>query len=77
VHKSLTDHYRRTLDEPIPALGNRSPRQAAKTAKGRDKVIAWLKVLENGSGRQAPDDPMASYELTGMWEELGVSEHRL
>lgn len=76
VHQGLTDHYRRTLDEPIPALGNRSPRQAAKTAKGRDKVIAWLKMLENGSGRQDPDDPMASYDFTWMWEELGVTEQR-
>ncbi|MCZ8043681.1 MAG: hypothetical protein O9330_14485 [Beijerinckiaceae bacterium] len=76
VHEGLTDHYRRTLDEPIPALGNRSPRQAAKTAKGRDKVIAWLKMLENGSGRQDPNDPMASYDFTWMWEELGLGEQR-
>lgn len=76
VHQGLTDHYRRTLDEPIPALGNRSPRQAAKTAKGRDKVIAWLKLLENGSGRQDPDDPMASSDFTWMWDELGVAEQR-
>ena len=26
----LKDHYRRTLDEPVPMLGNRTPRQAAK-----------------------------------------------
>jgi hypothetical protein len=77
VHQSLTDHYRRTLDEPIPALGNRSPRQAAKTAKGRDKVVAWLKMLENSSERHKPDDPMASYDFTWMWEELCVAEHRL
>jgi hypothetical protein len=76
VHQGLTDHYRHTLDEPIPALGNRSPRQAAKTARGRDKVISWLKMLENGSGRQDPDDPMASYDFTWMWEELGVAEQR-
>lgn len=76
VHQGLTDHYRRGLDEPIPALGNRAPRQAAKTAKGRDKVIAWLKMLENGSGRQEPDDPMASYDFTWIWEELGIAEHR-
>jgi hypothetical protein len=76
VHQGLTDHYRRTLDEPIPALGNRSPRQAAKTAKGRDKVIAWLKMLENDSGRQDPDDPMASYDFAWMWEELGLLAHR-
>lgn len=76
VHQGLTDHYRRTLDEPIPVLGNRSPRQAAKTAKGRDKVVAWLKLLENHSGRQEADDPMAAYDFTWMWEELGVAEHR-
>ncbi|HBK93306.1 MAG TPA: hypothetical protein DDZ68_16725 [Parvularcula sp.] len=76
VHRRLTDHYRRTLDEPIPALGNRSPRQAAKTAKGREKVIAWLKMLENSSGPQDPDDPIASYDFSWMWDELGASEHR-
>lgn len=76
VHQGLADHYRRTLDESIPALGNRSPRQAAKTAKGRDKVIAWLKMLENGSAQQDPDDPMASYDFTWMWEELRLLGHR-
>ena len=43
IHQGLTDHYRRTLDEPIPSLGNQSPRKAAKTGKGREKVIGWLK----------------------------------
>jgi hypothetical protein len=76
VHQRLTDHYRRTMDEPIPALGNRSPRQAAKTAKGREKVVDWLKMLENSSGGQDPDDPMASYDFTWLWNELGVLEHR-
>jgi hypothetical protein len=28
VHQALTDHYRNTLDEPIPALGNQTPRKA-------------------------------------------------
>ena len=42
IHQGLTDHYRRTLDEPIPSLGNQSPRKAAKTGKGREKVIGWL-----------------------------------
>ena len=46
VHQALTDHYRNTLDEPIPALGGQTPRKAVKTAKGRKKVIAWLKMLE-------------------------------
>ena len=37
VHQGLTDHYRRMLDEPIPALGNATPRTAAKSTKGRER----------------------------------------
>jgi hypothetical protein len=76
VHQSLTDHYRRTLDEPIPSFDNESPREAVKTAKGRQKVIAWLKMLENHSARQGPDDPMGSYDFAWMWEELGLAAER-
>ena len=47
VHAALDKHYRDLLDEPIPMLGNVSPRTAAKTSKGRAKVVAWLKTLEN------------------------------
>ena len=54
IHQSLTDHYRQTLDEPIPSLGNQSPRKAAKKGKGREKVIAWLKMLENHSATTSP-----------------------
>jgi hypothetical protein len=58
ISQALEDHYRRILDEPIPALGGRSPRSAAKTAKGRKKAVAWLKMLENHGARHDPDDPM-------------------
>ena len=44
VHQALRDHYRNTLDEPIPALGHQTPRKAVKTAKGRKKVIAWHRL---------------------------------
>ena len=64
VHQALTDHYRKTLDEPIPALKHKTPRKAVKTAKGRKKVIAWLKTLENQSAQQRPEDPMGAYDFT-------------
>jgi hypothetical protein len=76
IHQGLTDHYRRTLDEPIPSLGNQSPRMAAKTGKGRDKVIGWLKMLENHSAQQGRDDPVGSYDFTWMWKELGLGDER-
>jgi hypothetical protein len=76
VQQMLDDHYRRVLDEPIPALGGKTPRAAAKTAKGRAAVVVWLKTLENHSGRQKPGDPMASYDFGWLWGELGVEDLR-
>jgi hypothetical protein len=76
VHRGLDDHYRRVLDEPVPALGGKSPRAAAKTAKGREKVAAWLKTLENHAARRETGDPMASYDIGWMWRELGVEALR-
>jgi hypothetical protein len=37
VGQTLDDHYPRMLDEAIPALGGKSPRAAARTAKGGRK----------------------------------------
>jgi len=76
AHRTLTEHYRRTLDEPIPALGGLTPRQATRTAKGREKVVAWLKTLENHTARQPAGTPMADYDFNWLWAELGLSERR-
>ena len=76
VHAQLDRHYRQQLDEPIPMLGDISPRQAAKTAKGRVKIASWLKFLENRTAQQDPGDPMADYDLTWLWQELGVADLR-
>ncbi|WP_372619224.1 hypothetical protein [Falsiroseomonas sp.] len=76
VHQGLDDHYRRVLDEPIPALGGKSPRAAARTPKGREKVAAWLKSLENHMAREEPGSPMGSYDIGWMWTELGVEALR-
>jgi hypothetical protein len=75
VHDNLNKHYRNLLDQPIPALGNRSPRTAVKTARGRTKVIEWLKMLENRTAN-GPNSEMATYDTSWLWTELGVSELR-
>ena len=77
IHQSIDKHYRRMLDEPVPMLGNRTPRKAVKTDAGRGKVVAWLKTLENHSANIAdPNDPMATYDFSWLWAELGVSALR-
>jgi len=76
IHDSMDRHYRAQLDQPIPGLGNISPRKAAKSKTGRKKLVAWLKRLENQNAGHDTDDPMASYDAAWIWQELGVSSLR-
>ena len=77
IHDGLERHYRDLLDQPIPALGNKSPRAAVRTAKGRARVVDWLKTLENHTAKLAGhNDEMATYDFTWLWTELGVNELR-
>jgi hypothetical protein len=76
IHASLDRHYRHTLETPVPALGNLTPREAARTAKGRAKVVAWIKMLENHASHEDPASPMGSYDFAWLREELGVADLR-
>jgi hypothetical protein len=77
LRDSMDRHYRNLLDQPIPALGNKSPRAAVRTAKGRIKVVDWLKTLENGSAEaKGSNDAIANYSFSWLWTELGVDELR-
>jgi hypothetical protein len=77
IHDGLDRHYWDLLDQPIPVLGNKSPRAAVKTAKGRAKVVDWLKTLENHTAKFAgSNDEMATYNFSWLWTELGVNELR-
>jgi hypothetical protein len=64
VHDMLDKQYRALLDEPVPMLGDLSPRAAARSAKGRRNVAAWLKHIENRSRNVPdPDHPIATYDF--------------
>ena len=66
------DHYRKWLDEPVPALGNRTPRHAARLKTVRPKLVALLKDFESHSERQRRSGEIA-YDFSWMWEELGLN----
>jgi hypothetical protein len=76
IQQGLDSHYHAVLDEPVPMLGNQSPRDVAKSKKGRAKLVEWLKFLENSSARVDAADPMAGYDMSWMWDELGIAELR-
>jgi len=64
-------HYRGWLDEPLPALDGRTPREAASLKSGRAKVIALLKDMENHSARERLEGRPA-YDFGWMWGQLGL-----
>lgn len=76
VQEMVERHYRGLLDQAVPMLGDASPRKAARTKKGREKLVAWLKLIENANARQETGSPMASYGLDWMWDELGIADLR-
>jgi hypothetical protein len=77
IHQAMDRHYRETLDQPVGALDDQTPREATKTAKGRKMLVDWLKFIENNSERQLdPNDPMATYDFAWLWAELGVEKLR-
>ena len=76
IHETLDRHYRGLLDEPVPMLGNVSPREAVKTKKGREKLVEWIKYIENLTAREESNPAMASYDMSWMWDELGIAELR-
>ncbi len=72
----LDRHYRKTLSDKIPALGDRTPRQAARSKAGRAQLVKWLKYMENAETRRAKLQEKTPYDFSWMWEELGISDLR-
>ena len=76
IRHTLDQHYRQSLDEAIPALDNKTPRQCVRSKKGREKVIEWLKHLENSELRRAASQGQEPYDSSWMWVELKLDKHR-
>jgi len=66
------EHYRKWLDQPVPALGDRTPRHAAKLKTVRPKLITLLKDFESHAERQSRAGEPA-YDFGWMWKELGLT----
>jgi len=65
------EHYRKWLDEPVPALDGRTPREAAGVKSAHPQLISLLKGMENMSDRERRAGPPA-YDFAWMWGELGL-----
>jgi SEC-C motif len=71
VRELFDRHYQNWLDRPDPALGNRTPRAAARAKLWRPRLVDLLKQMENGSERGALAG-RPSYDFQWIWKELGL-----
>ena len=62
-------HYAEWLDHALPALDGQSPREAVRTAQGRDAVDLLLKDMENHERRHAGP---AAFDFAELRQELGL-----
>lgn len=67
----MEQHYRTWPDQPLPALGDRTPRQAAALKSARPKLISLLKEMEVMAERDRRAGRPA-YDFSWMWAELGL-----
>ena len=70
LSEHLRQHYRRWVDNKVPALGNRTPREAVRDADGREAVEALIAQIERDGPKMSPPmDPAIVRELR---EALGL-----
>ena len=65
-----TRHYADWADQAPPALGGKTPRAAVRTAAGRARVDALLKMIENGEARLPLEERV---DLSLLRRQLGLS----
>lgn len=73
VQNHYARHYRAWIDEPVPALDGRTPREAAKDAALRARLVDLLRQLERMYQDALRSDTPA-YDPSWMWSELGLDE---
>lgn len=71
ISRLIEKHYREWPDSHLPALEGRTPREAVRTARGRNQVIEVLKSMENGEDRKRLAGE-SFYDFSRLRAELGL-----
>lgn len=68
--------YRNWDNEPIPMLGNKSPKQAMRSKAGRRDVVQLLKSYETQEERRARAEGSPAFDFEFLWKKLGMSREK-
>jgi hypothetical protein len=64
--------YAHWADEPIPALGGQTPRQAIASPAGLERVKGLLRSYEDGETQQAAQQGRSPISYQFLWDALGL-----
>ena len=72
IQQKITHEYKQKhsaiwADEPLPALGGKTPREAVRSAAGKKQVIKMLKDFEHGEAANS-----IPFDFSFLWNELGL-----
>jgi hypothetical protein len=62
-------HYERWIDDSIPALGGKSPREMARTRRGKEKVKVLLQQIRDTESSVPPEH---RFDVRRLYRELGI-----
>ena len=74
--QAMRAHYHRWVDEEIPALDYRTPREMVRTPAGRDRVLALIRDMANLEARNRQAG-RPWYDMSELLELLGLEEANL
>jgi hypothetical protein len=74
IEKTIYRMYANWADEPIQALGGKTPRQAIKTPAGLERVKGLLRSYEASEKQQALEQGRREISYEFLWRELKISQ---
>ena len=73
IRQALQRIHANWPDEPLPALGNQSPREAIATPTGLERVKGMLRTYQHGENRQAELQRREPVSFQFLWDALGLT----
>jgi hypothetical protein len=68
--------YSHWADEPIPALGGKTPRQSLRSKRGRERVVDLLRLYEHEEEKNAKEEGREPVRFDFLWEALRLDRER-
>ena len=73
IEKIIRQSYANWPDDPIPALGGKTPRQAIRTPAGLERVKGLLRGYEASETQQAQREGRRAISYAFLWKALGIA----